>query len=102
MFTAVEAVRDAQSTLASVKIYEMQREQLVQQQQIQKQLQMLIDKQQNIEQPQEEDRRMSSERRPFTPSEAEPTNIGEGTAADGDSPIGRSTNEEDSNAVEEE
>ena len=99
---AVEKVRDAQSTLASVKIYEMQREQLIQQEQIKKQLQMLIDKQENTEQPQKQDGRGDRESSPFTPLETEPTDIGEGTATDEDSPIERNINEEDGNAAEEE
>lgn len=102
MVTAVEAVRDAQSTLASVKIYEMQRQQLVQQEQIKKQLQMLIDKQKNTEQPQKREGQGSRERSPFTLSETVPTNAGEGTAAGEDSPIECNINEEDSNAAEEE
>ena len=102
MVAAIEKLRDAQSILASVKAHEMQRQQLAQQEQITRQLQMIIDKQQNIEQAQEEDGRISGERRPFTPSETEPTNIGEGIAADEDSPIGRNVNEEDSNVTKEE
>ena len=100
MVTAVEKVRDAQSILASVKSYEMQRQQLDQQERITRQLQMIIDKQQDIEQPQEEDGRVSRERRLFRPSETEPTNIGGGPAAGEDSPIERNINEEDSNAAE--
>lgn len=102
MVAAIEKVRDAQSILASVKTYEMQRQQLAQQELITRQLQMIIDKQQNIEQPQHEDGRMSGKRRSFTPSETELTNIGEGKAADVGSPIGRNVNEGDSNAAKEE
>ena len=100
MVAAIEKVRDAQSILASVKSYEMQRQQLDQQERIARQLQMIIDKQQGIEQPQEEDGRVSSDRRPFRPSETEPTNIGEGPAAGEDPPIERNINEEDRNAAE--
>ena len=101
MVAAVEKIRDAQSILASVKTYEMQREQLVQQEQIKKQLQMLIDKQENTEQLQKNDVRVSRERRPFAPSDAESTNIGEGTATGEDSPIERNINGEDSTTEEE-
>ena len=66
MVAAVEKVRDAHSTIASVKIYEMQRQQLLQQEQMTKQLQMLIDKQKNIEQPQEQAGRLSMGRSPST------------------------------------
>ncbi len=104
MVNAVEAVRDAQSTLASVKTYEMQRQQLLQQEQITKQLQMLIDKQKNIEQPQEQDRRVSRGRSSFAHSDTEHTNIGEDTAAGEDAPTRRNfqVNEEDSDAAEDE
>ena len=100
MVTAVEAARDAQSTLGSVKMCEMQRQQLVQQEQITKQLQMLVDKQKNTEQPQKQDGRGSRERSSFTPSEMEHTTTRGDIAAGEDSPIKRSvqSNEEDSNA----
>lgn len=103
MVAAIEAVRDAQSTLASVKMYEMQRQQLVQQEQVTKQLQMLIDKQKNTEQPQKQDGCGSRERSPFTPSEKEHTNIGGDMTAGEDSPIKRNVelNEEDSNATKD-
>ena len=102
MVAAVEKIRDAQSILASVKTYEMQRQQLDQQEQITRQLRMIIDRQQNVEQRQENDGRVSRERRPFAPLETEYTNIGEGTATGEDSPIERNINEGDNNAVEEE
>ena len=104
MVNAIEAVRDAQSTLAAVKTYEMQRQQLLQQEQVSKQLQTLIDKQKNSEQPQEQDGRVSGERSSFTPSEREHTNIGKDTAAAEDAPVTRSgqVTEEDSDAAEDE
>ena len=76
MVAAVESVRDARSILASVKTYDMQRQQLAQQERIARQLQVIIDKQQSIEQPQGEDGHMRGDRRPFTPSDTEPTDIG--------------------------
>ena len=100
MVAAVEAARDAQSTLGSVRMCEMQRQQLVQQEQITKQLQMLVDKQKNTEQPRKQDGRGSGERSSFTPSEMEHTTTRGDIAAGEDSPIKRSvqSNEEDSNA----
>ena len=104
MVAAVEKVRDAHSTIASVKIYEMQRQQLLQQEQITKQLQMLIDKQKNIKQSHEQDGRVSGERSLSPHSDTEHTNIGEGIAAGVDSPIRRNIqlNEEDINAAADE
>ena len=104
MVNAIEAVRDAQSTLASVKTYEMQRQQVLQQEHITKQLQTLIDKQNNIEQPQEQDGHVSRERSSFTPLETEHTTRGKDTAAAEDAPVRRNVqvNEDDSNMAEDE
>ena len=62
MVAAVEKVRDAHSTVAFVKIHEMQGQQLLQQEQRTKQLQMLIGKQKNTEQSQDQAGRLSMER----------------------------------------
>lgn len=104
MVNAIEAVRDAQSTLASVKTYEMQRQQLLQQEQMTKQLQMLIDKQKHTEQPQEQDGRLSRERSSSQQSDTEHTNVGEGIAVGEDPPVRRNVqvDEDDSNAAEDE
>ncbi len=103
MVTAVETFRDAQSTLASVRTNEMQRQQLVQQEQIAKQLQMLIDKQNGIEQPQEQDGRVSRERSPSTHSKIEHTNSGGDTTAVEDPPIRHNVqaDEEDRKAADD-
>ena len=104
MVTAVETVRDAQRTLASTKTYEMQRQQLLQQEQITKQLQLLIDQQKNIEQPQEQNGRVSKKRSPSALSEIEHMNNGEDTTAGEDPPVRHNVqaNEGDSNAAENE
>ena len=69
-----------------------------------KQLQILIDKQKNIEKPQEQARALNMERSPSTHSDTEHINSGEDTAADKDPPVRRNVqrNEEDSNAAEDE
>ena len=104
MVTAVEKVRDAHSTIACVKIFETQRQHLLQQEQMTRQPQMPMDKQKKIVQPQGQAGRLSVERSPSTHSDTQHTNIGEDTAAGEDPPIRRigQINEDDSNAVEDE
>ena len=74
--TAVEKVRDAHSTIASRKIFKMQRQQLLQRNQVTRQMQMSIDKQMKIKQPQGQAGRLSMGRSPSPHSDTQHTTIG--------------------------
>ena len=104
MVTAVEKVRDAHSTIASRKIFAMQRQQLLREKQITRQPQLPIDKQKKVDQPQGQAGHLSMGRSPSTHSDTQHTTIVEDTAAGELPPIRRNvqTNGDDSNAAEDE